>query len=287
MPDTIKAYIEASDNASDYADSQAESVEQQAREDIDDLFINVDNRDAELWDSWGVNSELVLADYDTVEVDERDLDWVLGLAGLSAAATTQFFLENPDPLMLNAVSYREQVLDPFNMTREQLVIAGKRGVELEATKKFAKLRAEYVAEMEFLRGHSNAILYENLLDFKAIRPIEHAITDATGYVARMTDYVPGSTQFRGEVAKLIDTNAKGRIKQMNRRAVERIHAYREANGKGSTLMVWLVEGGPSTCDYCLDNAGVVDTYENWILYGLPGASVCKGGDRCRCHLAAA
>jgi len=287
MPDTIKAYIEASDNASDYSDYQAESTEQQAREDIDDLFINADNRDVELWDSWGVNAELVLSDYDAIEVEERDLDWVLGLAGISAAATTQFFLENPDPLMLHPVSYREQVLDPFDMTQKQLVIAGKRGTELQATKGFVKLRAEYVAEMEFLRQHSSKILYENLLDFHAIRPIEHSIADATGYVARMTNYPPGSTQFKSEVASLVDTNAKGRIKQMNRRAVERIHAYREAGGMGKTLMVWQVEGGKNTCDYCLANAGQVETYDDWILLGLPGAETCAGGDRCRCHLASA
>lgn len=287
MPDEIKRFIEASDNASDYADAQIESIQLDALEDVDDLFRNPDNRDPELWDAIGVDEALTISDYEAVKPAERGLDWVTGFAGISAAASTQVFIANKERGIINPVAYREQVLDGFTLTREQLVLAGKRGVELEATKRFVAIQAKYKAEMAFLADLTGAEVYRALLEYDAILPAEQLISNATGYVARMTNYPPGSLQFKEEVSKLVDKSAGDNLRQMNRRAIERIHSYREANGDGNTLMVWLTEGGPSTCSYCLEMGGTVATYEWFITNGMPGADVCKGGDRCRCHLAQA
>lgn len=288
MPkDEIQAFIEASDNASDYADAQVEALEQEAREDIDDLFRTAERRSVDLWDRLGVDPTATLNDYETIPASERGLDWVEGMAGLSAAATVEYFTRERERLIVNPVAYREQVLDGFTLTKEQLVMVGKRGVELEATKSFVKIQSKYKAQMSFLSRISDIELYETLLEYDAILPQEQLIANASGYVARMTNYPPKSPQFKEEVAKLIDTNSKSNLKAMNRRAIERIHAYREAKGSADTLMVWLTEGGPSTCSYCLDMGGTVGTYEWFISNGMPGAEVCKGGDRCRCHLSAA
>ena len=287
MPDKVAQYIAASDNASDYSDHLMDQIQQDAAEDIDDMFTSSANRDADLWDSWDVSPELVVADYDEIPRLERDLNWTLGMAGISAAATTQFFLDNAEQTIIKPTAYREQVLAGFVLTRSELIAAGKRSTKLNHTLSFVQLKDEFRAGMGFLSGIPSSELYTTLLESEAILPLEKRIADAVGYISRMTNYPPNSIQFKEEVSSLIDVNSGRNLKRMNRRAVERVHSYRDANGDGQTLMVWLVEGGPGTCSWCLENAGVVDTYEGWIQNGLPGAETCKGGDSCQCHLATA
>jgi hypothetical protein len=277
MPDPVEEYIKASDNASDYSDHLMDELQQEAAEDIDDMFRSAENRDADLWALWQVNPELVVDDYDAVPRLERGLDWTLGLAGISAASTTQFFLENSEETILKPVAYREQVLEPFNLTRAQMIQVGKRGTEYAVQTQFVVLEADFVGGMGFIRGIPTSELYERLLADEAILPIEKRIADASGYVARMTSLPPGSVQFKEEVANLVNVNSTRNLKKMNRRAVERIYSFREANGDGKTLMIWLVES-EKPCVYCVGNAGEIDTYENWIINGLPGAETCAGGD---------
>jgi hypothetical protein len=280
----VAEYIKASDSASDYADHLMEGIEQQAREDIDDLYRSPTNRDDELWELFGVDGELTINDYDEEEL--RGIDWTLGVAGISAAATTQFFLDERETTILKPAAYRDQVLAGFALSRVQLVVAGKRGVELVSTSKFQALQAEYVNKFAFMRELTNVELYETLLDYNAIRPFEQSVVSAQGYVARMTNYKPGSPQFKEEVSKLIDVNSTRGIKSANRQAVSQIHTLGQIDGDATTPLVWIVEGGPGTCSYCRANAGEVDTYNGWIERGLPGADTCLGGDLCRCQLAA-
>ncbi len=286
MSDTIKDFIESSDNANDYNDSRTVLLEQQALEDIDNLFTSNLERDDELWSLLEVDNQTVVADYSAIEIDDRDLNWTLGLAGISAAATTQFFLDNRQQTIINPVAYREQVLEGFSLSRGQLVIAGKRGVELSQTAGFQALRADVLNELSFLKDMSNSELYNALLERNALRSFDDVLADQMQYVSRMTNLPPNSPQFNEAVADLVSSDSKRGIQQMNRRAVERIHTEREADGSLKTLLVWITEGGPTTCSYCLDRGGEVRTYGQWIESGLPGAEVCKGGDRCRCQLAA-
>jgi hypothetical protein len=285
MPNPVDEYVRANDNAGDYANRQIELLNQEALEEIDDLFTGVEGRDPEFWTEF-VDPELVLDDYEQVDPAERDLDWVEGLAGISAAATTQFFLDNSEKTIVKPLAYREQVLDPFELTQAQLVQAGKRQFEAEAIETFAKLNAKYLDEVSFLREMEPKALYQALGEYGAIPPMEKQVADAAGYVARMTDYRPGSVQFKEQVSALIKRDAGDQMRQMNRRAVQRIYSYREAGGDPKSLLVWVLESS-KPCPYCIENAGDVDTYENWILRGQPGAEVCAGRDRCHCHLAAA
>jgi hypothetical protein len=285
MPTEIDKFVIANDNAGDYADAQIKGLNQQALEDIDDLFNNVEGRDPVFWEVAEVDPMLVVADYEQVEIDDRDLDWSLGLAGLSAAATTQFFLDEAETTIVKPLAYREQVLDGFDLTQSQLIAAGKRQFESEAAEHFVKLQAKYLNEVSFLAEMEPAALYRQLLEYDAIMPMEKQIADAMGYVSRMTNYPPGSEQFTAEVNRLIDRNSGDVMRQNNRRAVQRIYSFREADGDPNALMVWLLESS-APCTYCVDRAGEIDTYANWVERGLPGPEVCAGGNRCHCQLSA-
>ncbi len=278
MPDVITEYIEANDNASDYADSHIAGLEQDALEDIDDLFNSVENRDMELWDVMeDVDLNLTIEDYDNEEI--RGLDWSLGMASISAASLSQFFLENRTETIIEPVAYRTQLLEGFNLTRAQLITAGKRGFEIAGTAAFETLSAEVLERFAFMNQLSNVELYEHLLKYDAIRPVEQTIASAQGYVSRMTNYKPGSTQFKEEVANLISRNSKRGLQGMNRRAVSQLHTIEQIGGDIKKLVVWIVEGGKNTCSFCASNAGDVHTYEEWAsVYGLPGSDVCLGGD---------
>ena len=278
--------IAANDNASDYADAQMEAFSQRAAEDIDYLMREEEGRDLELWTLLSVSEVATLADYDRATREERDLDWTEGLGGLGAASTTQVFLDNRDETIVKPVAYREQVIGSLVVTATALKTAAKRSIDYLPIAKFEPLQAAYIEEFAFLSELSNAELYTVLVENGAMRPVDKLIADQMGYVSRMTDLRPGDPRFAEEVAGLINQNSTTNIASMNRRAVEQIHAQREINGDVNTEMVWIVEGGASTCSYCLARAGMVKSYKEWQLVGMPGAETCKGGDRCRCHLAA-
>ena len=279
MP-TVEEYIAATDNANDYTDDLMAKLEQRAMEDMDDLYTSTESRDVELWSEMGVNPELVLNDYDEIERDDRDLTWSMGLGGIAAASLHQFTLDNREDTIIKPTAYRQQVVGVLavQMTRAQLVAAGKRGFEVEGVKGFVKLQKVYTDRLAFLRDASNPQLYNTLVESGAMRPLQKTAADAMGRVSRMTGLRPGAPQFTDEIAGLIDHNAKRGLTGMNRRAVERIYTTQAIGGDLERLMVWIVEGGKGTCSYCLDRAGDVETYETWVDLGLPGAEVCKGGD---------
>lgn len=287
MPDPVTDYLKFSDNADDYGVHLMEQLEPKLQDDVDHLLTTPDDRDAELWAEMDVDAEQDVGDFEKIESDDRDIDWVIGLAGLTAAAAVQFAMDNREDVIIKPLAYREQVLDGLNLTRGQLVQAGKRSTEFVSELKFQKLSAKYLDEVSFLRDLTDKELYNRLQQYRALRPADHMIADATKYVSRMTGYKPSSTQFKAAVADLVDPHAKDAVRNINRRSVESIYSYREADGDLKTPMVWIGERGGKNCEYCRGRFGEVDTYGNWIERGLPGGEVCAGGERCRCHLSAA
>lgn len=283
---TAEEYIKASDNANDYADSRIDKLEQDALEEMDYLMSSPEGRDAELWAELGIDEELTLADYDEIDDDERGLDWVEGMAGLAAGAQTQYFLDKRDETIIKPLAYREQLLGAIVIARTELMKASRRGFNIEGTARFAELQSRYVSELSFMRFIDDRELYNFLLENGAMQPIEKTIAGNVGYVSRMTNYRPGSPQFKEAVSDLVSSNSKRGLKAQNRRAVEKIYTLREVDGDMSALMAWMVEGGKNTCSYCLARAGEVKPYSEWVIEGLPGADVCKGADLCNCHLAA-
>ena len=286
----IDAYVRANDEATDYVNAQLDGVQQRALEDIDDLFRNVEEREEELWLDIIGDAETTIDEYEAEE--DRDLEWMLGMAGMSGAALTQFLLDNVDGLVVKPIAYKEQLLDPFSLSRREMVAAGKRGavgLEVEAVTRFQTLRASFYNDVSFLSKMDTMDLYRTLNRYDALLPPQKTIGDAMGYVNRMTSYPAKSPQWQQAVNDLIDHNSGRALKGMNRRAVERIYSAREAEstGEADPWMVWIGEGGKNTCDFCLDRFGVVQRMSQWIQDGLPGADVCAGGDLCKCGLVAA
>jgi len=285
MPDEISKFITASDNANDYSDDLLDKLEQARLEEIDNLMNDAENRDDELWEDMGVAPELIVEDYEEIEEEDRDLEWIIGLAGLSVASQTQFFLDNREDTVIKPLAYREQVMEPFELTASQLKTAGIRGVDFISDVEFVKLQTKYLDELSFLRNMSNTELYNTLLDAGALRPLDQHVADSMQYVSRMTSYKPGSTQFKAAVNDLIAADSKRAMKVMNRRSVERIYVQRQADGDPTKRFAWIVEGGPKTCSECVFRAGQIMTLEEWQSAGMPGEEVCLGGGYCRCHLA--
>jgi len=283
---TAEDFLVASDNANDYADSLIDGLRQQALEDIDELFNDETSRDTELWNEFDAPDELSIKDFDSVPEDERDLDWVEGIAGISAAALAQFFLMNREETLILPLAYREQVVGGLTISKAEVMRAAKRGFEVTRNVPFATIQAARLEELAYIRAMSNVELFNTLAEVGALRSPEKMIADSIGYVSRMTNYRPDSPQFKEAVANLVNTNSTRALKSINRRSVESMYSFRAANGDLNTLMVWVVEFGPGTCSYCEARAGSIGTYAEFIESGLPGADICKGGDLCNCHLEA-
>ena len=284
MPSKITQYVAASDEAGEYAQQQLDDIQEQAREDIDRLMLENAARDDELWDELEVDNELVVADYEDVVAQERDINWSLGLAGLSAAATVQFFTDNRTQLLTNPLAYRAQLLSPFKLTRAELIQAGKRQVEPITIGRYKTLQAQYVNEFAAIQSLSNKELYVLLQENGSLLPMDKYISNQMGYVSRMTNYPSGSPQFKEAVANLTNANSKSALMSMNRRSVETMSMLRESEGDYNTEMCWILDPNSKHCPYCPSRAGDIKTLAEWIEDGLPGAEVCQGGDRCSCHL---
>lgn len=282
---TAEEYIRATDEASDYADKQVEDIEQEAVEAIDALYRG-DNRDRKLWQAMGVDYRLTIEDYDRAEPDDRDLDWSLGVAGIAGASLADFWIVARDETLIKPAAYKEQLVGSLEMSQAELVKAGKRGFDILGDVSYERLRAEYVEQFKYLTELDNLELYQLLVRNGGVRSPDKIINDAMGYVSRMTSYRPGSTQFMESVNNLISSSSKRGIKSMTRRSVQQIYTDSEVAGDMNRLMVWIVEYSKNTCGYCLDNAGQVMPYSQWVIDGLPGADVCLGGDLCNCFLAA-
>lgn len=284
MPDIISQYIANSDNANEYAEEQVKKVKARALEEIDRLLGDTDGRDTELWSSFEIDADQTTAEYDEQEPEQRDLNWTMGLSALSAAAGIQFFLDNREPLIILPAAYRAQVMDPFNLTREQLQSAARREVTRFTIEGYQTLQSKYLREFDFLKTMSNADLYGQLQDIKALQSFDKYVADSVGYVSRMTNYPPGSPQFKEALADLTNMQATSAQQRMNRRSVEALSVERQTGGDERILMCWVLDPTSSHCTYCPERAGEIMTYGEWVDFGLPGADVCRGGDRCNCHL---
>jgi hypothetical protein len=282
---TAEEYIRAVDNAADYADDQVESVQQRALEEIDARFRG-ENRDVELWQAMGVDSALTIQDYNEAERDDRDLDWSLGVAGIAAASTVDFWLVDRETLLIRPAAYQEQVVSALEISGDELIKAGKRGFEVLSESKYQKLRSDVLKQFNFLKKMESVELYRTLVETGAMRAPDKLVNDAMGYVSRMTSLRPGSPQYLEQVNNLISQSSKRGLKSMTRRSVQQLYTESEMGGDVNRPMVWIVEGSKNTCGYCLDRAGIVRPYSEWLIDGLPGADVCMGGDLCNCFLAA-
>jgi len=283
----VDEYVRAFDEAGDFADARIRKYEQIALEDIDELMRNPDRRDRKLWKSLDVSRTLTAERYEREK--NRDLDWILGFGAMASAASTQFVLEYSSEIIFEPEAYAAQKLDRFNLDRAELISAGKRGGGGSAAvpvTRFEDIQKKYLMRFESISKLDPADLFRTLQRMRALPAIEKITADAVGYISRMTNYGRGTLQFKEAVSELVNHMSTRALKGQARRAVERLHTAREVDGNDNQLLVWVGEGGKNTCDYCVDRFGEIRTYAQWMTEGMPGADVCRGGDLCKCGLAA-
>lgn len=283
----VDQFVRAFDEAGDFADARIQKYNQIALEDIDELMRNPDRRDRKLWKALDVSRTLTVERYEREK--NRDLDWILGFGAMASAASTQFILEYSPEIIFEPEAYATQKLDRFDMDRTELIAAGKReavGSASAPVTRFEELQRKYLSRFESISKLEPVDLFRTLQRMKALPAIEKVTADAIGYVSRMTNYGRGTVQFKEAVSNLVDHVSTRVIKGQARRAVERLHTAREIDGNDNQLLVWVGEGGKNTCDYCVDRFGEIRTYAQWLTEGMPGADVCRGGDLCKCGLAA-
>ena len=286
MADVVAQYVAASDNANEYSTNQVDDIKQKALEDIDDLMANDTNRDEELWDELEADVAETVSDFEAVEQEDREVAWLIGFSAVSAASAVQFFLSNRQALIIDPAAYRRQKMAGFNLTRAQMIQAGKRQVDAVDDFTYQKLQSKYVREFSALDRLSNTELYNLLRDNKGLKSMDKLVADQAGYVSRMTSYPSGSAQFKEAVADLVNHNSGRALKGMNRRSVESLSIIAESGGNIETLLVWLLDPNSKHCSECPARAGEVKTLAEWEADGMPGEEVCLGGSLCHCHLAA-
>jgi len=134
-----------------------------------------------------------------------------------------------------------------------------------------------------LKGLSVAELNEYLTQFGILEPWQQAKVAAASYVQRMSPIPPGSQAFKDEIDRLVGfDNPRGAL-GMVRRAYRELSLVDAISG-GSREYIWISDGDDGTCDRCGSRGGDIGTIAYHARKGLPGPSVCKGGDHCRCGL---
>jgi hypothetical protein len=283
-----REFSRAFDNSIEYAIALLSENENEFAEDIDELYLEPESRDEFIWDLFAAGQvKKVPADFDTIDRADRDLEWTLGLSALAAASLLQTFLEHRDTTIIKPAAYRTQVLSGFDLTRESMIQVAKRGYDVAGTDVFKALQSKYINQYAFLKKMDNVDLYDLLQKYHALKSPDKLISDATAYVTRMTNYASGSVQYKGAISNLVSTSSSRGISAMSRAATRQIHIEEElikSSGEADPLMIWLVDGGPNSCGFCLDRSGHIQRYSQWLVDGLPGSDVCAGGDLCNCGL---
>lgn len=82
----------------------------------------------------------------------------------------------------------------------------------------------------------------------------------------------------------LKNNQVRQVLELERRVVQRWTTLDAIDGDTTKELMWIAEDDKFTCENCLPRSGEIDTFEGWAKRGNPGASVCLGGDSCRCDL---
>jgi hypothetical protein len=152
-----------------------------------------------------------------------------------------------------------------------------------------------------MRDLSNGQLIDILEHFGVVQPWETMVANASSYVARLTELRPGTEEFRAEVeritspqigifqtevGRIVDAESRRGLLSLSRRTAQAWSSLDAIDGNVSQEMIWITEGDDHVCESCVSRGGTIMTYAEWQDAGPPGASVCLGGDQCRCDLVA-
>ena len=106
-------------------------LEQEALEEIDNLLHNEEPRDSEIFALMGADPEITIDEYEQVPVEDRDPNWVAGVAAMSRACTLQVLANHQDQLV-DLLSKREDALAGADMPHGELKKAALDGIKKQA-----------------------------------------------------------------------------------------------------------------------------------------------------------
>lgn len=130
MSDPVETLLDAEADKQAEIDELTEDRAEEFRNRYMELLWNVDARDQVLWSRFIEDTEVTLADYEAVDVQDRDPSWGTGLAALWAAARQQAWLEvyGVDLIEIAEREGRKIESTVNRMTKEQLHQAATQGV---------------------------------------------------------------------------------------------------------------------------------------------------------------
>jgi hypothetical protein len=125
-----------------------------------------------------------------------------------------------------------------------------------------------------------------LRHFNVFGPWDSFVMGNMDYVQRILPIAPNTPAMQAVMKNLIDMSSKRALVGMTRRISENWSTLEAANGNMAQEFVWVSLDDISSCSACLAMEGTVKSFIDWQREGTPGASVCEGGDYCRCALIA-
>lgn len=130
MPSPVDYLLDAQADKQALIDEVTEEKQEEFRARYMELLWNVAERDHILWSRFIEDTQITVADFEEVEVDDRDPEWSIALAALWAASRQQAWLEvyGIDLIELAEKEGRKIETSVNGMTREQLKTAAVQGI---------------------------------------------------------------------------------------------------------------------------------------------------------------
>ncbi len=222
-------------------------------------------------------------------------------ASIRAAWGNQSTVVAKDILRMDLkISLKQKILDATDMkVKEKISLVKEWTKEMKGARVALEKASARVAKVippppspltptspffKVVKKMSDAELLAYLEETGIVAPWNTLQMQAAEYVQRMTEYPPGSAQFKAAVNNLISTESRRGVLGMTRRAAQRFTTLNDAGGDKNAEFIWVTEGDSVSCDPCISNAAQIKTLAEWEADGLPGAATCDGGDYCRCDL---
>lgn len=139
MSNPVEKLLDAEADKQALIDEITEDREESFRNRYQELLWNVDERDTELWAIFVEDATITLADFEAVDVINRDHEWIAGMSAMLAATKQQAWLEVFGVDLLEIAENEGRKIDRQvnKLSKDQLKIAAVKGV---GKKRFADAR---------------------------------------------------------------------------------------------------------------------------------------------------
>lgn len=161
----------------------------------------------------------------------------------------------------------------------------KKGARLIAPgiKQGASPQQARLPRIEDMSRLSKKQLTDVLQHYGVMKPWDSMIADTSKYLERVSGIVEGDPRWKQEMDALLGSEQRALV-SLSRRVSEKWSTLDAIDGNVKQELMWITHTDDSLCENCEDRGGEIKTFEEWSAEGLPGASVCLGGDQCRCEL---